>query len=150
MTDAGYVHNIRCESQGRGVKRISLVSFEDAGGSLSFVESGCIDDFDIHRVFWVKGVADSVRGNHAHIECSQILFCLSGTIKVNCFDGRRWLNFVLDSPNEGLLIPPKIWAEQEYVCEGSILLVVCNRTYSESDYIRDFSTYCSFIGRELR
>ena len=44
-----------------------------------------------------------------------------------------------------LMIPPGIWAKQEYLTNDALLIVVCDRDYEAEDYIRDFDEYKNFI-----
>jgi len=39
------------------------------------------------------------------------------------------------------LIPPTIWAEQTYLQENTIVLVLCDQFYDEADYIRDYDAF---------
>ncbi len=82
-------------------------------GRLVPIESGRDLPFDIVRVFFVTDVPiGETRGKHAHKQCSQVLVCLNGECLVECDDGSSKRTFVLDSPDQGLLIPPSIWASQ--------------------------------------
>jgi len=101
--------------------------------------------FPIARVFFVRAPADSVRGQHAHRVCSQFLVCASGRVDVCCDDGKVTMDFVLDNPKVGLLIPSGVWAEQSYRTSGSVLTVLCDRPYEESDYIREYESFKRYI-----
>lgn len=97
--------------------------------------------FDIRRVFAVSPFGQARRGRHAHVRCAQVLVCLRGHCTVFCEDGRERKAFLLDTPSRGLLVPPMIWAEQEYGDTGTVLLVLCDREYEEHDYIRDYEAF---------
>jgi WxcM-like, C-terminal. len=86
-----------------------------------------------------------IRGDHAHKQCSQLLVCVSGQIRVVCDDGLVETYHLLDSMNCGLLVPPCIWAKEEYVTDGAVLMVLCDRNYEEDDYIRDYNDFKKFV-----
>jgi dTDP-4-dehydrorhamnose 3,5-epimerase-like enzyme len=87
-----------------------------------------------------------IRGNHAHKQCLQLLICVSGQIRVSCDDGSFVIHHLLDSMNCGLLVPPGIWAREEYMTDGAVLMVLCDRSYEEGDYIRDYNDFKKFVG----
>lgn len=99
----------------------------------------------ISRVFIVKAEEATKRGNHAHKECIQLLVAINGKCKVICDDGADRKEFILENPSQGLLIPSTIWAEQVYE-KDSILMVLADQLYDETDYIRDYKDFLSFRG----
>ncbi|MBE7423372.1 MAG: FdtA/QdtA family cupin domain-containing protein [Zoogloeaceae bacterium] len=128
----------------------SLVTFPkhvDPNGALCVYESGKAVPFDIKRVFTVTARANDVRGDHAHKLCSQLLVCLAGTILVSCDNGIAVEDFKLDNMGTGLMIPPGIWATQQYIEDHSVLMVLCDRGYEENDYIRVREEFIASINR---
>jgi dTDP-4-dehydrorhamnose 3,5-epimerase-like enzyme len=134
----------------RKAYRISDVSivdfpfFKESNGSLLIMESGGVVPFEIARVFFVKADAGAVRGNHAHYKCFQLLQCINGSISITCNDGNESVDYILDVSNQGLLIPPGIWASQTYTDNNSSLLVLCDQPFSEADYIRNYDEYLQY------
>jgi len=120
---------------------ISLPIDSAVNGDLTVIEGLIQIPFSIARVFVVRGVSGSVRGNHAHKRCSQFLTCPNGVVEVECEDSHQSKKFILNRPDVGLLIPPGIWAKQKYVMDNSVLTVLCDMPYEESDYIRDHNAY---------
>lgn len=120
--------------------------FEDPNGVLCVYESGRQVPFDIRRVFTVSASSGDTRGDHAHRQCTQLLVCVSGAIRVSCDDGNTVSVHCLDNMGKGLLIPPGIWARQEYLVEGAVLMVLCDRGYEAEDYIRDYGDFKTFVG----
>lgn len=125
---------------------IHFKKHEDSSGMLCAYESGQQIPFDVRRVFTVSARAGDVRGNHAHKQCTQLLVCVSGKIRVDCDDGAVITHHLLDNMGMGLLIPPGLWAKEEYLEEGSVLMVLCDRGYEVEDYIRDYSEFKTFVG----
>ena len=120
---------------------VQFPTHEDATGRLSVYEAGQSVPFDIKRVFTVTAAAGESGGDHAHKRCTQLLVCVSGKIRVTCDDGSKVSDFLLDSTRMGLLMPPGIWARQEYLSEGATLMVLCDRFYEVEDYIRDYHDF---------
>ena len=46
----------------------------------------------------------------------------------------------------GLLIPPGVWTKQEYMVDGAVLMVLCDRSYEVDDYIRDYNDFKAYFG----
>lgn len=125
---------------------VQFPTFVDNNGVLCVYEEGALP-FALKRVFTVTAKYGDVRGDHAHKECSQLLVCVSGQIRVTCDDGSVVEEYVCGSGEEGLLIPPGIWARQEYLGDNVVLMVFCDRVYEEEDYIRDYNDFKSFVGQ---
>ncbi len=111
------------------------------GGHLNVVQFDLNLPLDVKRIFFINAEKNTIRGNHAHKECSQFFVCNLGAVEVECFDGSETKIFLLDRPNLGLLIPPSIWAKQHYLLSHNILSVVCDQFFNENDYIRNINDY---------
>ena len=98
--------------------------------------------FKIKRVFSVVNtLSGEKRGEHAHKKCNQLLCCVSGKIKLICDDGKTQAELNLTPKSEAVLIPCGIWAEQDYLKDNSVIIVFCDQSYDEQDYIRDYDEY---------
>lgn len=124
---------------------ISFKKFEDANGVLCVYESGQQVPFNIRRVFTVSAKTGDTRGDHAHKQCAQLMICVAGKIRVSCDDGSVVTRHILDNMGTGLLVRPGVWATEEYLVEGSILMVLCDRGYEVDDYIRDYVEFKKYI-----
>ena len=94
------------------------------------------------RIFYVFGVHNqNDRGKHSHFKTKQVLICLNGEVSVLCKDGNKERTWVLNKPNQALYIPELIWDEQVYIKPDSVLLVLANTNYDESDYITDYNKF---------
>ncbi len=118
---------------------------EKEGGALCVYQGASLVPFDIKRVFTVSGEVGSIRGNHAHRRCTQLLVCVSGQIKVSCDDSAHTVDHVLSDMSQGLLVPPGIWAIQEYLTDAAVLMVLCDRGYEADDYIHDYQEFKNHI-----
>ena len=97
--------------------------------------------FTICRVFTILANTDAKRGHHAHKECNQLMTCVSGAIDLLCDDGERQQTIKLRPDSDGVWVKSGIWAEQTYLENHSVLLVICDQPYEESDYIRDYDEF---------
>lgn len=118
------------------IKVIKIPEFSESNGSL-FV----IDDIRFNRFFAVKADSYQKRGFHSHKECSQLIFCSNGEVDLYCYDGFQEITFNLKNFNNAILVPPGIWSHQIYLRENTILNVLCDLTFDESDYIRDLEEF---------
>lgn len=131
------------------MNNVTLINFDkysDNNGVLCAYEQGQYVPFDIRRVFTVSAKKGELRGNHAHMKCSQLMICVSGEITVTCDDGSSEDVFFLDNMGIGLLVPPGIWAREEYMINDSVLMVLCDRGYEENDYIHDYDSFKLHVG----
>lgn len=96
----------------------------------------------VKRVFWTYFTPERIiRGKHAHKRTTVIVFALTGKIIITTettYGVKQ--TFVLDKPNVGLLIPPKVWHTQRY-SHTAIQLVLASRPFDEKEYIRDYKEF---------
>lgn len=66
------------------IKYIEIPKITDERGSLNFMEAGNQIPFDIKRVYYISDLKDygQKRGEHAHLETEQVLFCIHGSVKI--------------------------------------------------------------------
>lgn len=115
-------------------------------GGLSFLEATRDVPFEIKRVYYVFGVsAGESRGNHAHKELWQLLFCPYGSIRINMENGEESDSVVLDDPSRALLIGPDVWHSMDWLTDNAVLCVAASDFYNESDYIRDYPTFQKLV-----
>jgi dTDP-4-dehydrorhamnose 3,5-epimerase-like enzyme len=137
-------NNISKSNTINDIKVINLQFHKAENGGLIVIESNHNISIEIIRIFTVIAKNGAIRGQHAHKKCSQFLTCPYGAILVECDDGLNKIEYKLDNPNIGILIPPGIWATQKYLKEDSILNVICNYGYDSDDYIRDYKTFLNY------
>ena len=128
------------------VKMVTLKKHGDDRGLLVAAEGGTEIPFDIKRVYYITNVSDNKRrGFYAHKALRQVMFCISGSCKVMLDDGSEKTDVLLDSPNEGLIIEPKIWHEMFDFSEGAVILVLASGHYDESDYMRNYDVFIDYL-----
>ena len=106
--------------------------------------------FTIKRVFSVVNAkGGSKRGQHAHKKCNQLLCCVSGEVNLICDDGNTQIETLLTPSREAVFVPHGIWAEQEYLKDDSVLIVFCDQSYDEGDYIRDYHKFLDWKKKQI-
>lgn len=102
--------------------------------------------FYVKRIFYTYAVPyDSNRGAHAYFNTKQVLICLSGNLKIRCFDGQQESVYNLDKCNEALYIDAKVWRTTFEHSSDAVLLVLSSLEYDESDYIRDYDEFMEVV-----
>jgi hypothetical protein len=123
-------------------KIIKLPKIPDPRGNLSFFENNNQIPFKIRRTYWIYDVpGGEVRGGHAFREQQEFIVALSGGFDVILHDGKQELKFHLNRSYYGLYIPNKVWRSLENFSTNSLALVISDKGYSATDYIRDFEEF---------
>ncbi len=65
-----------------------------------------------------------------------------------CDDGNTQIETLLSPGNEAVLVPFGIWAEQDYMKDNSVIIVFCDQSYDESDYIRNYDEFIKWKKNE--
>lgn len=128
------------------MKNCYIIDFNSIGdeqrGYLVALEENNNIPFNIKRVYYTYGVpTDAQRGFHAHKETEQILICLSGSIKVKCFDGNKEEVYNLDNPSKGIYLGTMLWHEMFDYQDDTVIMVLASELYEESDYIRNYDDF---------
>lgn len=122
----------------QGVEILQFENRPDNRGSLVFFEIEKECGFAPKRFFYLDDLANGVtRGNHAHKECTQVIFVMRGQADIVVDDGSRSSTLVLSKNSFGLLIQPLIWVNIRALADDSLIFVAASHQYDEDDYIRD-------------
>lgn len=98
--------------------------------------------FQVKRIFYTYDVPiGSNRGAHAYYNTKQVLICISGSLKVKCFDGENEEVYELNKTDEALCIGPHVWRTSFEHSSDAVLLVLSSLEYNEEDYIRDYDEF---------
>ena len=123
------------------VKLIEIPLIKDVRGNLGVLE-GTTVPFEFKRVYYLFDVpSDAYRGAHSHKEQQEFLIALSGSFDVVLDDGNEKKRFLLNSPKQGLYIPPGIWRELENFSSGAVCVALNSAIFDEEDYIRDYTDF---------
>jgi UDP-2-acetamido-3-amino-2,3-dideoxy-glucuronate N-acetyltransferase len=132
-----------------GVTLHRLPFVQDIRGDLSFGEFPHHIPFTPKRYFLVFNVpSEKTRGEHAHYQCQQFLVCVKGSCTVVVDDGKKRTEVLLDSPQDGIFIPPLVWGIQYKYSPDAVLLVFASEYYEAADYIRDYSEFIAYINKK--
>ncbi|QHL89035.1 WxcM-like domain-containing protein [Nibribacter ruber] len=123
-----------------------LLVFPEIGaqevGFISVAENTGFLPFEVKRVFWTYHTPESIlRGRHAHYTTEQIIVAVHGRILVTTeqADGEVQV-FVLDTPGQGVYVPPNVWHTMQY-SGNAVQLVLASTVFDEADYIRDVEKF---------
>jgi acetyltransferase-like isoleucine patch superfamily enzyme/dTDP-4-dehydrorhamnose 3,5-epimerase-like enzyme len=131
-----------------GVRFHRMPRFADIRGALSVGDFQRDLPFQPKRYFVVFDVpSEETRGEHAHHRCHQFLICIHGSVRVLADDGTRRDEFVLNSPELGIHLPPMVWGTQYRYSKDAVLLVFASEAYDDSDYIRSYQDFIRLAGR---
>ena len=102
--------------------------------------------FEAKRLFYNYATPYNInRGSHAYYNTEQVLICISGSLKIKCFDGKTEEIYHLNKPDEAVYISPKIWRTTLEHSEDAVLLVLSSLEYNEQDYIRDYNKFLEVV-----
>ena len=128
------------------IKKYNFQPHGDNRGQLIAIEEYKDIPFDIKRVYYMYDTTEeAVRGKHAHKSLEQILICTSGSCKILLDDGKNKKVVELNKPYEGLYISNAIWREMYDFSSDAVLMVLASNYYDESDYIRDYNEFLSYV-----
>lgn len=122
---------------------ITLKTIDDARGALYVVEGEHDVPFSVKRVFYVVGMTQgSPRGDHAHRLTHQAIFCVSGQVEcVTKRPGAQEATWKLDTPSQGIHLPPFTWVVYQSLVSNSVCLVLASEHYDPDDYLRDANAF---------
>lgn len=123
-------------------KVVKLDKFIDERGALTVIDSSNFDFFTIKRIFFVYDVPNTkVRGEHAHLSCWQFILANAGSLNVSVDNGIHKREYLLNSLDFGLLIPPMHWTITSNFTKETVLVVLASESYDSTDYVRDYAEF---------
>src|ERR1700704_5552990 len=102
------IHSLMLFSMAR---LIDLKTFTDKRGNLTVIEK--VIPFDIKRIFYIYGADQSERGGHRHHKTIQAAICLKGRCTIWNHDGKQAKEFVLQRPDQCLILDPRDWHKMQ-------------------------------------
>ena len=134
------------------VVSIDLATFsEPARGSLTVVGSKGDIPFPIARVFYLYGMGNNCeRGAHAHREAQQVFIAVAGYFSLQVTNTSESRTYAMNQPSRAVYVPPLIWARVHDFSKDAVCLVLTSTPYDPADYIRDWDTYVSEVGKLSR
>lgn len=116
-------------------------------GSLTVAESARDIPFEIKRTYYIiqKNASEVSRGNHAHKETVQVIFCLSGSFVLNLDDGKNTQKILMNESHVGVILGKELWHSMESISSGCIMLVYASDYFDEKDYLRNYNEFLEYI-----
>lgn len=111
---------------------IKLPTITDSRGNLTVIEK--VLPFEIKRVYYIYNIKGK-RGGHRHKKTVQALICISGSCEVYVNNGKEEKIFLLDKPDDCLILEPEDWHTIDNFSEDTILLLLASEYYDKKDYI---------------
>jgi dTDP-4-dehydrorhamnose 3,5-epimerase-like enzyme len=127
-----------------------LIAFSTIGnksqGYLSIAQAEAHVPFAVRRIFWTYFTPQSVtRGRHAHHHTEMVLIAVHGRIRVQTENAAgEKQEFLLDSPEKGVYMPPYTWHVMEY-SHDAVQVVLASTDYDPDDYIRNYREFKSIV-----
>jgi hypothetical protein len=134
--------------QNSGFHDLKLIR-DDRDGNLVILEALRDVPFDIKRLYYITNLENSVsvRGQHAHRELEQVIFCIQGSFVLGLDDGQARQKVLMNKVNVGIRLGKMLWHTMEDFSSGCVLLVVASDYYNESDYIRDYEEFLKLAAK---
>ena len=126
-----------------------LVPFENVKNKINFGNNCPIK---IKRIFFSSAKKNSFRGDHAHKLCSQLLLCVSGSIKIETIFHikRKKTYYISRNKNYALLLPPLVWSRIYFKSKKSLLVVICDYKYdNKNEYINNFGQFINISKKKF-
>lgn len=125
------------------LRLLTFPKIQDPRGNLSFLQNQDHFPFDIARIFWTYDVpGGEIRGGHAYRKQEEVIIALSGAfdVVIKHPDGSEE-RFHLNRSYYGLYLPSLTWRHMENFSTNSFGLHLSSMSYTERDYIRNFSEF---------
>lgn len=110
-----------------------LDTFSSDSGDLTVVEK--IMPGRIRRAFYIQEGKDRYGAGRRYRRAWVVLICLTGSCRMYTHDGTRENRFLLDSPQQCLLLEPSDGYRIEELTPGALLLVLANDDEEPADWI---------------
>lgn len=115
---------------------IPLFHHVDPRGGLAVLEREI--PFPIRRVFVIHGVpAEARRGGHRHKRTRQALVCVGGGCVIDCETPDGQSSYVLDRPDQCLLLEPEDFHWMHSFSPGAVLVVLASEHFDRDDYVHE-------------
>jgi len=89
------------------------------------------------------------RGNHALKTTHQIIFVLNGSCDLELDNGFIKKKIRINDFRKGILVYPMVWRVLKNFTKNTLIMVICDKEYKESDYIRDYESFIQQIRRRV-
>jgi len=119
---------------------MKIRTFKNQSCKLHILENLKTKYFNNQRIFFLHSSKKCLRGNHAHKMCTQIFLSLKGNIEITIENKKGIKKFRLEEFSDPIKVPPLSWVKIKME-KKQLLMVICNKKFSEKDYIRDYNIF---------
>ncbi len=124
---------------------IKTIHCEMGKGSIGVAEASKEIGFTVSRIYYIHGLRENeVRGFHAHKALHQFIIPISGSFEIDLQGHGNRYSFTLNSPEQGLKVPPGHWRILKNFSKDAVCLVLASDEYDVTDYIRDYKEFLEF------
>jgi dTDP-4-dehydrorhamnose 3,5-epimerase-like enzyme len=128
-------------------KYIKIKKFYSKGGYLFSFENNIGKlPIKIKRIFFTIADKNSIRGEHAHKFCSQIIVCLQGEVGIKTIDktGKKKY-FILKNDKNALFVPNLFWNTIKFKKKKTTIAVMCDYKYDrKKDYLESLDDFYNY------
>ena len=131
--------NLKADLQRIQIKCIDHQTFPEINkGFLGVLDQIDKIPFKVLRIFFHYQIsAESVRGQHAHKVCRQLMIPLQGSCYLNLKNKHGEMKFKFQEGRFAVLLPPFTWVEMSEFSEDFVGLTLADQHYNPDDYIYD-------------
>lgn len=122
------------------LKQIKLKSVKDDRGTLTVAELKDYVSWLPKRIYYLTDVVKA-RGGHAVRNEKKIYVCQKGTVKARLHDGEKWNEFILNGPDDALLMNEMCFRDFYEFSPDAVLLAVSSVNYVKEDYIYELDQF---------
>jgi dTDP-4-dehydrorhamnose 3,5-epimerase-like enzyme len=112
---------------------VELSTHQDDRGALVPIESKGL--FEFKRIYFIYGEVGVVRGGHRHKRSIQMLYCVSGGLKIRIVKRGKEEFFTLCARGSAMVLEPEDWHELLQFEKGTVVAVIASELYDPDDYI---------------
>jgi dTDP-4-dehydrorhamnose 3,5-epimerase-like enzyme len=123
---------------------LDIKTSSDNRGMLSSIEESIDIPMEIKRIFYMHHI-NAPRGGHAHIDTDQFIIALSGSFKINLFNGDKHFEYTLNDCTKGLFVPRLIFTELYDFSANCVCVVLANTIYDMKKSLRTLEDYVNYI-----
>jgi len=124
-------------------EQIKLKTHKDDRGNLTVVEFKDYFDWKAKRVYYLTDVT-LPRGGHAVKHEKKIYICEKGTVKARLHDGEKWNEFVLNGPDDAILMNEMCFRDFYDFSPDAVLMAISSVNYVPEDYIYDLDEFIKY------
>jgi hypothetical protein len=128
---------------------IEIPYYREPSGVLGVLEFERQIPFVVRRVFWVFGVPDpaEVRGEHAHGELRQVIFCARGSCVLDVESPQGDVaSFELSEGGAAVYLDGSAWRSMRRFSADCAMMVLCDREYRFDRVVDDRAEFLSNAG----